>query len=238
MIKIIAMVSSTSDSSLAERLCNLSALTAVLLLLSCSAAIAQAEPPAEPAPPAPRTIATVSILKFLGGAAVGLAAHEGGHLLFNTAFDSNPGIRKVSYAGIPFFAITYYFVTPGREFTISSAGFWVQHATSEWLLMQQPRLRDRRSQVRRGWLAFNVLTSAMYAGAAFIRTGPLERDTRGIAVSAGIAEPWVGGFVLAPAVLDTARYFRPESRTLRWGSRAAKLAGVILVLKSKHGATE
>ena len=142
---------------------------ALLLVLSRSAAFAQTQPPNEATAVAPDAVNTLSIFKFLGGAALGLGAHESGHLVFDTAFGANPGAKKVSYAGIPFFAITHDAVSPRRELTISSAGFWVQHATSEWLLSEEPRLRDRHSPLRKGWLAFNVLTSAMYAGAALDR---------------------------------------------------------------------
>jgi hypothetical protein len=143
-------------------------------------------------------------------------------------------VRKVSAGFIPFFAITHEPVTPVEEFTISSAGFWMQHAGSEILLSKRPRLRDEHAPVAKGLLAFNVLTSMMYAGAAFAQRGPSERDTRGMAVSTGIAEPWIGATILAPAVLDAARYYRPGSRALVWASRAAKIGGAMLILKAQR----
>jgi hypothetical protein len=169
---------------------------------------------------------------FLGGAAVALAAHESGHLIFDAAFDASPGLKKVSFGGIPFFAITHEAVTPGREFIISSAGFWVQHGTDELLLSRDPHLRDHRSPFVTGVLAFNVLTSIGYAGAAFASAGPLERDTRGMAVSADVPEPAIGAVILAPAILDGWRYFRPQDRWAKWGSRAAKIAGALLVIRA------
>jgi hypothetical protein len=84
----------------------------------------------------------------------------------------------------------------------------------------------------KGILAFNILTSIAYSGAAFARTGPAERDTRGIAVSAGIDEPVVGAVILVPAILDTARYFGKDSRWIVWGSRAVKIGGALLVVKA------
>ncbi len=169
---------------------------------------------------------------FLAGAAVAFGAHEGGHLLFDAVFRADPGIGRVDFHGIPFFAITHRGgLSPRRELTISSAGFWVQHAGSEWLLTRRPRLKDERAPFAKGVLAFNVLTSAAYAGAAFARTGPVERDTRGIAASADIAEPWVGGMILAPAVLDSWRYFHPDAKWAVWTSRAVKVGMVLLVLK-------
>ncbi len=239
MIRMIAMVSSTSTPSLTERGCNLGAFVVRLVrsVLLCWIATGVASPAAAQAPQTPRPPserpAAVSAATFIAGAALGLAMHESGHLLFDVLFDADPGTARVSYAGIPFFAITHRPVSPVREFTISSAGFWVQHGTSEILLTRRPRLRDEQAPLMKGILAFNVITSGVYAGAAFARTGPAERDTRGIAVSARIAEPWVGAAVLGPAVLDAARYFKPESRALRWASRAMKVGGVLLVLKAR-----
>jgi len=170
--------------------------------------------------------------EFLGGAAVGLAAHEAGHLFFDVVFDADPGIKKVDFHGIPFFAITHRGdLSPKRELIVSSAGFWVQHAGSEWLLTKRPNLKREHAPFMKGMLAFNVLASGAYAGAAFAQTGPAERDTRGIAVSAGIPEPWVGAMILAPAVFDSWRYFDPEAKWAVWASRAAKVGFVLLVFK-------
>jgi hypothetical protein len=172
-------------------------------------------------------------VKVLGGAVLGLALHESGHLTFDLLFGASPGIKRVSYAGIPFFAITHEPTSPAREFAISSAGFWMQHASSEILLSRRPRLRYERAPMMKGLLAFNVLTSVMYSGAALRQTGPAERDTRGMAVSLGVAEPWIAPVILAPAVFDTIRYFKPESNTAKWVSRAAKIGGVLLVFKAR-----
>lgn len=141
-----------------------------------------------------------------------------------------PGLRKADFHGIPFFAITHDSVSRRREFVISSAGFWVQHAENEWLL-RRPDLRHRRAPFQKGMFAFNVLTSAAYAGAAFARTGPVERDTRGIAASSRIDERWIGALLLAPAVLDAWRYYRPDSRWAAWTSRGVKIGMVVLVVR-------
>jgi hypothetical protein len=163
---------------------------------------------------------------------VGLAAHESGHLLFDVIFDADPGFRRVEYHGIPFFAITHRSGLPPRqEYTISAAGFWVQQATNEWLLTSRPRLRSEQAPFAKGLFAFNIGASAMYSVAAFARTGPPERDTRGMAESARIDERWIGAVVLAPAAFDTWRYFDPESRWAVWLSRAAKVGSVLLVLR-------
>jgi hypothetical protein len=175
---------------------------------------------------------TSDVVQFFAGAALGLGLHESGHLVFDEAFGARPGVRKVSAGFIPFFAITHEPVTPLKEFTISSAGFWVQHAGSEWVLSRRPNLREEHAPVAKGLLAFNVLTSIVYAGAAFARSGPSERDTRGMAASADIPEPLIGVSILAPAVLDGARYYRPRSRALRWASRVAKVGGGMMILKA------
>jgi hypothetical protein len=200
----------------------------VLLALSLSAAALEAQQTNDSS----SVNRPAAVGAFLGGAAAGLGAHEGGHLLFDVIFDADPGIRKVDFHGIPFFAITHRAdVSRRREFTIASAGFWMQHAGSEWLLTTRPRLRHERAPFAKGLLAFNVLASVAYAGAAFARTGPVERDTRGMAVAARIDEPWIGGVILAPAVFDGWRYFDPDARWPVWASRAAKVGAVLLLLR-------
>lgn len=109
----------------------------------------------------------------------------------------------------------------------------MQHAGSEVLLSRRPNLRDEHAPLAKGLLAFNVLTSFMYAGAAFTRGGPAERDTNGMAQASKLAEPWIGVAILSPALFDGARYYRPQSRALRWASRSAKIAGALLVLKAR-----
>ena len=171
-------------------------------------------------------------MKFLGGGALALAAHEGGHLLFNGIFAGNPGLKKVSFHGIPFFAITHDpGLPPRKEFIIDSAGFWVQEATNEVILSRRPNLRRERAPVLKGVVAFNVLASVAYAGAAFARTGPPERDTRGMAAALRWKEPYVGLLIVMPAILDAVRYFDPDARWAVWLSRVAKIGGVVLVAR-------
>ena len=160
--------------------------------------------------------------------------HEGGHLLFDAAFDASPRITGVRFGLVPFFAITHRGdLSPRREFTISSAGFWMQDLSSEWLLTRRPSLREARAPLAKGVLAFNVLNSAGYAFVALARAGPFERDTRGMAGSVGVDERAIGALVLAPAVLDAIRYFKPQTRWAKWASRAAKAGSVLLVTKKK-----
>ena len=169
---------------------------------------------------------------FLAGAAVGLGAHESGHLLFDAIFDAHPGIKKVDFHGLPFFAITHDTgLSPRREFVIDSAGFWVQEATNEALLSRRPNLRRERAPFTKGVFAFNVGASIAYAGAAFARTGPVERDTRGMADALRWKEPYVGLLILIPAVLDLVRFYHPDQPWAAWGSRAAKIGGVVLIAR-------
>ena len=169
---------------------------------------------------------------FLLGAGTALAAHEGGHLLFDAIFDAQPSIMKVSFHGIPFFAITHESgLSDRKEYVIDTAGFWVQESTNEWLLHRHPDLRHEHEPYLKGMFAFNVLASVAYAGAAFAQTGPVERDTYGMAQALHWKEPAVGVLVLLPAVFDAVRYYRPDAAWAVWGSRASKLAGVVLVFK-------
>jgi hypothetical protein len=171
-------------------------------------------------------------VEFLAGSAIGLGLHEGGHLLFDAMFDAEPGLAGVHFGPIPFFAITHRNdVSPRREFAISSAGFWVQEASNEWLLTRRPTLHREHAPLAKGLFVFNVLNSVGYAVVAFARTGPVQRDTRGMAASSGIDERTIGALVLAPALLDAYRYFRPYARWAKWGSRSAKVVSVVLVLK-------
>lgn len=171
-------------------------------------------------------------MKFLAGGALALAAHEGGHLLFDGVFGANPGLKRVSFHGIPFFAITHDAGLPPRqEFVIDSAGFWVQEATNEVILTRRPHLRRERAPLLKGMVAFNVLASVAYAGAAFARTGPSERDTRGMAAALRWKEPEIGVLILVPAILDAIRYFDPDARWAAWISRAVKVGGVVLILR-------
>jgi len=170
--------------------------------------------------------------KVLLGGAAGLAIHESGHLVADWAFDEKVVIKKVDYKGIPFFALSHApDLSPRREYVVSSAGFWAQYLYSEQILTHHPNLKDEQSPFRKGMLTFHVVTSLMYAGAAFGKTGPTERDTRGMASSRRMSERWIGVMVLAPAILDAYRYFNPDARWASWASRSAKMGGVVLVLK-------
>jgi hypothetical protein len=213
-----------------SRVAGIGAVTTVILTAGFAGAQEVTTPPDSSASTSEHPVASAA--KFLAGGAVGLAAHETGHLIFDGIFNANPGIKKVDFHGIPFFAITHDAgLTPRKEFIIDSAGFWVQEATNEILLSRRPNLRDEHAPFTKGVFAFNVLASVAYAGAAFARTGPYERDTRGMADALGWKEPYVGLLILAPAILDIIRYYQPDARWATWGSRGAKAFGVVLVFR-------
>jgi hypothetical protein len=210
-------------------------LGAAVILLVCVAVTAQAQDEAASTaqPNGHRALDTV---KFLTGAGAGLVLHEAGHLTFDLIFDADPRLEGVHFGPFPFFAVTHRSgLSPRREFTISSAGFWVQEATNEWLL--NPRLCGAGLRAcdgawfKKGMLAFNVLNSLGYAVVAFARAGPVERDTRGMADSIDVDEPAIGALVLTPALLDAYRYYHPDARWAVWASRLVKAGSVLLVLK-------
>ena len=203
-----------------------------VLLLVLTATVGRAQDSQPESPPNQTPSRTSSAIRFLAGGAAGFVAHEAGHLTFDVIFDADPDLKRVDFHGIPFFAITHRpDLSPRQRFTIASAGFWVQHAGNEWILSRTPALRQERAPFRKGMVAFNVLASAAYAGTAFARTGPAERDTRGMAEAARIDERWIGAMILAPAVLDTIRYIDPDAKWAVWTSRAAKVGLVLLVLR-------
>ena len=208
---------------------RLTALAIFLLFVSASPLLAQTSDPAQP----DDSMSTgKQVVLFLTGAATGLAAHEAGHVIADFAYGEKPGLKKVDFHGIPFFAITH---RSGRaaneEFVISSAGFWMQQAGNEWLLSRRPQLKSEQAPFAKGYFAFNVLASVGYAGAAFAKTGPVERDTRGMAASSRLDERWIGAIVLAPALLDAWRYYHPGSKWATWSSRGVKIGMVVMVAR-------
>jgi hypothetical protein len=189
--------------------------------------------PAEADQSAPENSHDVAdVAKFVAGAGVGFALHEAGHLLFDVVFDAQPYVKTVHFGPLPFFAVTHRSdLSARREFVVSSAGFWTQEATSEWLLTRHPDLRQEHAPFSKGMLAFNVLTSVGYGIVAFAKAGPSERDTRGMASSIGVDERFIGALIITPAVLDAYRYFNPGSRWAVWTSRGVKIGSVLLVLR-------
>jgi hypothetical protein len=171
-------------------------------------------------------------LKFFAGAAIAFGIHEAGHVTFDEIFDAHPRVHSVHYGPIPFFAVSPERPLFGRKlYTVAAAGFWTQMATTE-LLQGSRDMRREHAPFEKGMFAFDVLTSIGYGIVAFTQTGPPERDTRGMAEGARIAEPVAGAIVLAPALLAAYRYFRPQSRWAKWASRIAAGGSVVIVVKN------
>jgi hypothetical protein len=169
-------------------------------------------------------------LLFLGGFTTGLFLHESAHLLTGASLGAQPRVDRLSIP-LPFIVVHYDPVSRRREFAIASSGFWAQHVVNEWLLTSTPDLRHSSAPFRKGLLAFGVGTSMLYAVGAVAGAGP-ERDTRSQARSLGsngVPESAAGALILAPAVLDLYRYYRPDSGWARWASRAVKALSVGLV---------
>jgi hypothetical protein len=177
-------------------------------------------------------LATDSVT-FFAGAGIALLVHESGHLLFDGLFGADVRLTGVHLGPVPFFAVSHQGGLPPREeVAISSAGFWTQEATAEWLLVTRPDLRHEHAPFAKGVFAFDVLTSLGYGTVAMFKAGPPERDTRGMTAT-GLDERVVGVFVMAPAALDAYRYFNPDATWAKWASRAAKVATVLLVVKGR-----
>lgn len=199
----------------------------LVLFLPVFAQAQEATPPAAQ----PNEHLVLDTGKFFAGAAVALAVHEGAHLVFDAAFDANVSVKSVHLGPFPFFAIAHRAGLPPREeFTISSAGFWSQEGTAEWLLTKRPDIRREHAPFAKGVLAFDVLTSLGYGAVALVEAGPPERDTRGMS-AIGVNERAIGTLIMLPAGLDAYRYFFPDARWAKWASRAAKVATVLLVVK-------
>jgi hypothetical protein len=205
----------------------------IALLVACPAALFAQTPVAAASGPIGSPSKAERLLTFLGGAATGLGVHESGHVLTSLVFDAHPGIRGIKYGPLPFFVMTHDQVSRRKEFVISSAGFWMQHAGSEWILATHPHLRDEHAPFVKGVFAFNLGVSAMYSVAAFGQFGRPERDTLGMARSlghTGAPEPVVGALILAPAALDAYRYLNPDATWAKWTSRGVKIALMGLTL--------
>jgi hypothetical protein len=200
-----------------------------MALGTATSAWAQTEAAAAPSGMDERRVS--DIVKFVAGSGEAFIEHEASHVLFDEMFDAHPYVKAVHLGPVPFFAIAHDQQSPRREFIITSAGFWTQEATSEWLLTRRPNLRDEHAPFVKGAFAFDLLTSMGYGVVALFRAGPFERDTRGMAQSIGVDERAIGVMVMAPAILDAFRYFNPGARWAVWASRAVKGGSVLLVVK-------
>ena len=177
---------------------------------------------------------------FLAGGAVGFVAHESGHVVTNLALGNTPQFQHITTFGfIPFVAInprlscrggvckkhdgSLLYGGEGGRFAIVTAGFDVQHITTEVLLTLDPDLRDRHAPFRKGLFAFDILLSVGYALSSATGVESPFGDAGNAAAAAGMPRAVFAAILLAPAALDTYRYFRPRSRWAPWASRGSKL---------------
>jgi hypothetical protein len=159
-------------------------------------------------------------LWFLPVGRSALLPSRGGHLIFDAIFDAGPTIEGVKFGPFLRFAITHRGdLSPRREFTISSAGFWMQDLSSEWLLTKQPRLRDAHAPVARAARVQRAELDRLRVLWRSPAPARSRRDTRGMAQSIGVDERAIGALVLAPAVFDAIRYFKTRRRGGRSGPR-------------------
>jgi len=80
----------------------------------------------------PSTKQSCSACGFVLGVGLGFVVHESGHLLANGVLGNDVYFKKVTAAGLPFFAIAHREVLSQRqEFAVSSAGFLAQFAAVE-----------------------------------------------------------------------------------------------------------
>jgi hypothetical protein len=173
------------------------------------------------------------------GALTGLAAHEAGHVVANLALGNVPAVEGFLALGfIPFFAVRPY-ITCGEtactkrdgstfgagrrgKFAIVAAGFNVQHLGDEILLWSWPELRYGSGPYRKGLLAFNTITSVVYAVGSWAGLEDPRGDIANAAQISGISHRVLALFVLAPALLDGVRYFYPGARWAPFAAATSK----------------
>jgi len=177
---------------------------------------------------------------FLAGGATGFVAHESGHFMMNYALGNSPEVQGITTFGfIPFVAINPRLSCHGEDCTkhdgkpltfgqagkylIVTAGYDVQHVTTELLLTLTPCLRYEAAPFRKGLFAFDVLLSVGYALADVAGVEDPHGDSRNAVDASGMSKYLFAAILLAPAVLDTYRYFFPKSKWAPWVSRGAKL---------------
>jgi hypothetical protein len=199
------------------------------------------------APPPVGTLTDVhdvpTLAIYLGGGLVGFLAHESGHVVMNLAYGNVPQFQHITTFGfIPFVAInprlschgdvcTKHDGTPlsggeSGKYNIVTAGYDVQHITTEVLLTLEPDLRWRRAPFRKGVFAFDILLSVGYALSNITGTESSFGDSANAVAASGLPRAVFDAVLVAPAALDAYRFFHPEAKWAPWVSRGAKLGMV------------
>lgn len=178
---------------------------------------------------------------WAAGAASGFLSHEAGHLLANYLLGNKPawvGLR--GFGVVPFFAISPELgcndfgctrpdgshFGPGRRgmYFISTAGFTVQHITSEIVLTEDPWIRYHHAPFEKGFLTFNILLSIGYALSTLAGIEDNHGDAGGAAAVAHMPRAVFASLLVLPAALDTVRFFLPDTAWAVGASRASKAA--------------
>lgn len=173
------------------------------------------------------------------GATSGFVGHELGHVIADVQTFHHPTFHGTKTGPFYFFAIQPCCGTlsNAEEYFIASAGLTVNNVASEIILQTLPDIRSRHSPFLKGVLLVDVGLSVGYAISGFVQSArpqgfPAQSDVGSMSRALG-AQPWqVGLMVLAPAVVDTYRYFFPHSYWAPWVSLESKLlmTGVVLPL--------
>ena len=182
---------------------------------------------------------------YVAGGLAAFAAHESGHVVANLVLHNRPHIVPVwGFGFVPFFAISPDLSCDARicrradgqlfgagrrgKFAIVTAGFEVQHLTSEIILTLEPHLRPHRAPFLKGWLTFNVGLSVAYALASVLHIEDSHGDAGGAAALSGMPRALMAAWLVAPAALDAYRYMQGDSFWAPWLSRGLKLGFVSL----------
>jgi hypothetical protein len=166
-------------------------------------------------------------LWLLGGAAAGFVAHESGHLVIDYVLGTHPIFVGVKSGPFPFFAIEpKRGLTPRKRYATAAAGFNTQHLYSEIILNLDPEIRAHSRPFLKGMLAFHVALSVGYAVTGFAGAGPPQSDVNAMARGSGWPSWAIGLMLLAPAALDTYRYFVADSR---WAPQLSIVGKLTLV---------
>ncbi len=197
--------------------------------------------------PAPQAYSkTAQAALFIAGGVSAFVAHEAGHVAVNLALGNRPELEAVwGFGFVPFFAISPalscsasrcikangkpFPAGPRGKFAIVTAGFEMQHLTSEIILSLDPYLRQHHAPLRKGWLAFNIGLSVAYALASVLNIEDSHGDAGGAAYLLRVPRPLMAAYLVAPAAMDLYRYLDATSPWAPSVSRSLKVGFLSLL---------
>ncbi len=143
-----------------------------------------------PATPPKSSSVAADAAKFFGGAALALGMHESGHLVLDVAFDAT---RRSSASASGRFRFSPSRIVPacrrGANSRSRRRDSGCRSATSEWLFAKHPGSQARARAAREGDAGVQRARVGRLCGEPRSRkSGPFERDTRGMAASIGVDE--------------------------------------------------